>query len=385
MKPRLFCPGPTPVPSEALAASMETAVYHRTGAFYKDLLQCREMLGKLFNSPNLPLILTSSGTGALEAAMSNLTSPDDEAVVLVGGKFGQRWAELAKAFQLKSHVIEIPWGETVTDEVLENLKTTLEENPRVKAVFFHANETSTGVHYPVEKISATIKNHSQALSIVDAVSSVGAHPMEMKKWDIDCVVSGAQKGFGVPPGLSFIALSDKAWSSLSGRSRYYFDLQKERMSQETGATAWTPATTLVAALKQTLLKIDELGGPAAFTEHHALAASAVRKAALAVNLSLFPEADFSNAVTAMKVPEGLDGKKLVAILREKYHAIFAGGQAHLTGKIIRFGHLGFFDALDIIGGMGALELALKEMGHSFELGAGVATVVNEYGRSWSAS
>ena len=198
---RLFCPGPTPVPQNAVIAGMNASVYHRTDAFFQDLLKCRELLAPLFGSKHLPLILTSSGTGALEAALTNLTNPADEVIVIDGGKFGNRWKQLAEAYELNLHTIDLEWGKSVN---IAELEEKLKEYPLTKAVFFQANETSTGVHYNVEKVAKTIKANSNALIIVDAVSSIGAHEMQMDNWQLDCVVSGSQKGFGIPPGLSFI-------------------------------------------------------------------------------------------------------------------------------------------------------------------------------------
>ena len=370
-KQRLFCPGPTPVPDVAVAAGMNASTYHRTDSFYKDLLQCRELLCPLFGTSSQPLILTASGTGALEAAVTNLTNPGDEVIVIVGGKFGERWKKIGEAFNLKVYPIDIEWGTPASPETLGQI---LKSKPDTKAVFFQANETSTGVHYDVERLTATVRNHSKALTIVDAVSSIGAHPMKMDDWQVDCVVSGSQKGFGIPPGLSFISLSEKAWSSLSNRSRFYFDLKAEYESQVKGATLWTPATTIIAALKSTLELFHEYTLEAVY-EHHKVAALAVRAGAEAIGLELLTDTHFSHAVTAIRVPDNLDGLKILKILRETYGAIFAGGQDRLKGKILRFGHLGFFDKLDLIAGMGALEMSLKDCGYEFDFGAGTAALM----------
>lgn len=368
---RLFCPGPTPVPQAAIIGGMNASVYHRTDAFYKELLQCREMLAPLFGSKSLPLILSSSGTGALEAGLTNLTNAGDEVLVVDGGKFGNRWKQLAKTYELKVTPIDLDWGSSVEPE---QIKEALINNQNIKAVFFQANETSTGVHYDVENLAKAVKENSDALVIVDAVSSIGAHNMRMDDWQLDCVVSGSQKGFGIPPGLSFICLSDKAWSSLSSRPRFYFDLKKEEKSQTSGSTSWTPATTLVASLKVTLDMMQTAGLENIF-EHHATASRAVRAGVKAMGLELLTKKNHSDAVTAIIIPDGIDGQKLVAHLRDSYKAIFAGGQDHLKGKIIRFGHLGFFDRLDIVAGMGALEMAFKDLGYDFQLGSGTSAVL----------
>lgn len=329
------------------------------------------MLAPLFGTAHLPLILTSSGTGALEAAITNLTDTGDEVIVVDGGKFGNRWKKLATAYQLKIHALDIEWGSSIAPEQIKEL---LEKNQNVTAVFFQANETSTGVQYDVESVAKAIRETSDALIVVDAVSSIGAHNMEMDKWGLDCVVSGSQKGFGIPPGLAFITLSEKAWGRISDRPKFYFDLELEKKNQASGSSSWTPGISLVAALKVTLQQMHDANLKAVF-DHHTRAAEAVRAGVIAMGLELLASKHHSNAVTAIKIPDGIDGLRLISHLRENYSAIFAGGQDKLKGKIIRFGHLGFFDTLDIVAGMGAFEMALKDCGHDFHLGSGTAEVL----------
>jgi aspartate aminotransferase-like enzyme len=307
----------------------------------------------------------------MEAAMVNLTEVGDRIVVVRGGKFGDRWAEMGKAYGCQVTVYDIPWGASVDIDPLLGL---IRQGPPVKALFFQANETSTGVYYPVEQIAKAVRQISDCLIIVDAISGLAAHKIEMDDWHIDCLLSGSQKGFGIPPGLAFIALSETGWTKISTRSKFYFDLRKERKGQDLGDSAWTPATTLIASLSVALEKMNAIGINKVVAHHQKLA-DALRASIPHLNLSLFAEKDHSNAVTAINVPPSLDGKKILKQLREQYGAIFAGGQDALKGKILRFSTLGFMDQFDVIAGMSALEMTLADFGHPFELGEGVKNLV----------
>ncbi len=377
VKERLFCPGPTPVPSEIGIAALHTDVYHRTDTFRNDFLECRRLLQPFFGCSEAPLILTSSGTGALEAALVNLTAVGDSILVINGGKFGERWEKIGKAYQCQVETYLIPWG-TCPD--VNQLVAKIKALPRCKAVFFQANETSTGVAYPVEELTKAIRKNSEALVVVDAVSGMIAHRMEMDAWGVDCVVSGSQKGFGIPPGLSFIGLSKRAWGQLSDRPRFYFDLNKERKGQESGETAWTPATTLVMSLLVALRQLSMLG-PDACEKHHRLLSEASREAARALGLELFPKSHYSQALTAMRLPPSIDGSALIKHCRKSYGAIFAGGQDHLKGKIIRLAHLGMVDQLELLAGIAALEMGLIALGHKHSLGAGVGAAMKVFTHS----
>jgi aspartate aminotransferase-like enzyme len=371
VKPRLFCPGPTPVPLEISTAGLQTNVYHRTDAFRQIVLDCRRLLQPFFGSAEAPLILSSSGTGALEAALVNLTDAGDKILVINGGKFGERWEKLGHAYQCRVISYTIPWG-TAPDIAV--VKKHLQDNPDCKAVFFQGNETSTGVAYPVKELAAAIRSVSEALIVVDAVSSLVAQLMEMDNWEVDAVVAGSQKGFGIPPGLSFISLSKRAWNQLSKRPKFYFDLAKEKSGQDKGETAWTPATTLIFSLKAALETLSTLG-PKGCDEYHARMAKACRNAAEAIGLPLLAQSHPSQALTAVRLPENLDGSALVKICRDRYGAIFAGGQDQLKGKIIRIAHLGLVDQLDLIGAIAALEMGLHNLGYSHALGSGTAAAM----------
>ena len=364
---RLFCPGPTPVPRAALdAADSFASMYHRSDEFYKVSLRCSELLKPVFGSSTSPIILTSSGTGAMEAALVNLTSPGDKVVVVTGGKFGERWEKMAKAYQCATEVIAVEWGTAPTPDQIVDV---LAKNPDTKAVFLQANETSTGAYNPIQEIAAAIRKKWDGLLIVDCISSLGAHAMKMDDWQIDAVVAGSQKGFGIPPGLAFISLRASAWKKLSPRPRFYFDLERERKGQAEGRSAWTPALSLMLSLHATL-EIMSQDGIGAMLTHHDQLARAARAATTAMGLQLFAKSCPSNALTAITVPDGLDGSKLVKRLRQRFGMYFAGGQDQLKGKIVRFAHLGFVSRFDLLDGVAALEFALREEGHKLDLGAG---------------
>jgi aspartate aminotransferase-like enzyme len=381
LKDRLFCPGPTPVPTAAqVAAIMDASVYHRTKPFYDTVLHCRELLRPMFGAKNAPLILTSSGTGAMEAAVTNLTARGDEVLCVSAGKFGERWGKLTEAYECKASILEVEWGKAPTPAMFTD---HLKRNPGTKAVFIHANETSTGVFFPLKEIAAAIRAVSDCLLVVDAISALGAHKIEMDAWGIDCIVAGSQKGFGIPPGLAFISLSDKAWERLSKRPRFYFDLARENKNQSTGATAWTPATTLIASLRVSLEELHKYGLDSV-ADFHRSNAEAVRAGAVSLGLGLLAETDYSHALTAIRLPDDMDGKALVKRLSRDYGAIFAGGQDRLEGKIVRFAHLGFIDRFDVIAGMAALEFALKDEGHLNVPGVGVSRLMESMGFTMGA-
>ena len=371
VKPRLYCPGPTPVPFDISVAALQTNIYHRTDAFRQLMLDCSHMLQAFFGSSESPLILSSSGTGALEAAMVNLTRIGDKILVVNGGKFGERWEKLGQAYQCQVVSYTIPWG---TSPNTQELKQLLSAHPDCKAVFFQANETSTGVAFPVSEMAAAIRSVSKALICVDAVSSLIAHRMAMDEWAIDAVVAGSQKGFGIPPGLSFVSLSKRAWQQLSDRPKFYFDLAKEKQGQDKGETAWTPAISLILSLKPALEKLSAIGVEAC-DQYHGRLADACRKAVAAMGLRLFAQSHPSQALTAVSLPAGIDGSILVKTCRDEFGAIIAGGQDQLKGKIVRIAHLGLVDHLDFISGLVALEMGLQRLGYKHTLGSGVGAAM----------
>ena len=227
--PRIFCPGPTPVPTQVAQQSLNTEIYHRSEEFKSIFLRTRDQLDQVFRGDTKPLILTSSGTGAMESAVVNLTNPGDAVLVIEGGKFGQRWTKLNESYRCNTKVYHLEWGSSID---LDHLESLVKSHKNLKAVFLQANETSTGVAYPIAKIVPIIKKHSDALVVVDAISGLIAQNLPMSDLGVDCLLSGSQKGFGVPPGLAFVALSKNAWDQISTREKFYFDLKKEATGQE---------------------------------------------------------------------------------------------------------------------------------------------------------
>lgn len=359
-KKRLFTPGPTPLLSQD-----EEATYHRSAEFAQKFLTCTKKLKPLFGTKGQPLILTSSGTGAMEACLLYLTSPKDRIMVLEAGKFGERWNQMAKKFDLEVVLQQQPWGSSFT---ASQLREHFKKEKNIQAIFFQASETSTGAYHEVEEIAFEIKRyHPEVFVVVDAISSLGAHEMKMDAWHIDGVVSGSQKGFGVAPGLAFVALSESAWQHRSKHRCFYFDLMREKKGQAKGRSSWTPAITLIHQLERTLNYWEKQGLESLY-QHHKKASHAVRAALKTMGLELFCSGHPSHALTSFKVPQALDGLALLEHLRYKYGAIFAGGQEQLQGKILRLAHLGFFDTLDIVAGVAALEMSLKDFGYVCDSG-----------------
>lgn len=373
IKERLFCPGPTPVPLRSRLLMVDQLPYHRASAFYSSFLKCQEMLTSLLGANQPPLILTCSGTGAMEAAIVNFTEPQDKILCLVGGKFGERWAELGHSYGCQVQTLSFPWGEAPS---VNDLAQHLQKDRTIKAVFFQSCETSTAVQLPVQELAATINKYSDALVVVDCISSLGAHPLRMKEWGIDLAIAGSQKGLSTPPGLGFIGISERAQQRWSKRPKYYFDLSNELQCQKKGQTCFTPAIGIVLALEAALEEIFAFGLDEYFAFHHHIARG-VRKALQAMGLKLLAEGCFSNSLTAAYVPQGIPGEKLVKVLQEKFAMTFAGGQGALQGKIVRCAHLGMFDYFDICAGLVALEQALQSMGHTHTLGTGISAFMQE--------
>jgi len=305
----------------------------------------------------------------MEAAVANLVSPGDTVIYVNGGKFGERWGELSRMYGANAVEILVDWGEAVTaDQVREALK----EHPEAKAIFVTHSETSTGVAIDVEKIARVVHENSEAVIVVDGISAVGALEMRMDAWNLDVVVTGSQKGLMIPPGLAFIALNDRAWQLVerSRSPRYYFDLLRARKSFKENDTPWTPAISLFIGLDAALEMIRRETVEAIWRRHARLAA-AVRAGIQALGLKLLSKSP-SNALTAVWNPEGCDVKLFNTALKSTYGITVAGGQGHLKGKIFRISHLGYYDELDVIGVVSAVELALRDAGYQFEAASGVS-------------
>ena len=334
-KTYLLTPGPTPLPPQVCEALARPIIHHRTPQFQDILKQASEGLKYVFQTKNDVFILASSGTGAMEAAVANLLSAGDEAICVQAGKFGERWTELAQAYGIKPLIIDIEWGNTAKPKEIEE---KLRQHKNVKVIFMTLCETSTAAGADIRAI-AEVVNKTAAVLVVDAISGLGVVDLQTDNWNVDVVVSGSQKGLMLPPGLGFISVSPKAWKlvEVSKSARYYFDLRMSKEAIDKVDTPFTPAISLVIALCESLKIIREEGLENMFSRHKKMA-QATRSAMQALGLELFPKPDaISDAVTAVKVPTGIDGEKLVKTMRDEYSVTIAGGQAELKGKVISSG------------------------------------------------
>ena len=370
MRKRLFTPGPTPVPERVALAMARSIVHHRAPEFEELFVEVNEGLKYLFRTEKEVFTLTASGTGAMEAAVVNTLSRGDRALVIRGGKFGERWAEICEAHGVEVASLEVEWGYAVDPG---EIAKALEGSPETKAVLATQSETSTGVLHDIEAIREQMRGHP-ALLVVDAVSGMTANPLEFDRWELDVLVTGSQKGLMLPPGLAFICLSDRAWaaSERSDLPKYYWNLDKARRSLVKRQTPYTPAVSLLVGLREALAMIREEGIENVWNRH-ARYGRAVRCAISALGLKLFSNAP-SNVLTIAEVPEGVDGKALVSLLRSEYGVTITGGQDHLSGKVLRISHLGHIDDFDLFAAISALERALADLGWPFEPGAGVAAL-----------
>ncbi len=368
MKHYLLAPGPTPVPARVLLAMAQPIIHHRTPQFSQIFAEAKAGLKWLFQTQQDVLMLAASGTGAMEAAVTNLFSPGEEVLVVNGGKFGERWAKIAARYGLTVHEIRVEWGKAVR---VDEVEKALQNHPEIRGVFVQASETSTTVVHPVAEIAALTRKR-ETLLIVDGITAVGVYDLPMDRLGIDVLVTGSQKALMLPPGLAFIALSERAWerTKTARLPRFYFDLAKERENLAKDTTAWTPAISLIIGLREALAMLREEGLERAFARQ-ARQAEATRAAARALELDLVAPEHPSPATTGIYVPQGVPGGKLVAYLRDRMGVTFAGGQDQFKGKIVRIAHLGFIDTFDTLVAIGALEMALKKFGHDVALGRGV--------------
>jgi aspartate aminotransferase-like enzyme len=357
------------LPAEILLKMAEPIIHHREPEFSKILAEIRENLKYLFQTKQEVIIFSSSGTGAMDGAVSNLLSKGDTALVVRGGKFGERWVEICEAYGVQVRAIDVAWGEAVDPGVVA---TALREDGSIRAVFTTASETSTGVKHPIKQLAEITRQYDETVIVVDAITGIGVFDLPMDEWGIDILVTGSQKALMLPPGLSFVALSEKAWrlAERSNLPKYYFNFKRERMKLQGNDTSFTPAITLVIGLRESLRMIREEGLEAVFARHEKLA-EATRVAVKALGLELYAEKSPSNALTAVKVPEAIGAKQLKSRFYERFGITVAGGQDQAKGKIIRIAHLGYYDRLDMIMVISALEMLLGDMGYRFELGAGV--------------
>ena len=379
-KKYLLAPGPVPVPPKALLSMAQPVIHHRLPEFSAILKKIRDDLKYLFQTREDVLFFASSGTGAMEACVANLFSPGEKVIVVRGGKFGERWGELAETFGLKPVYIDVTWGEAVK---VEEVARTLEAHPDATGLLIQAHETSTGVKHPVDQIASLTKGR-ETLLVVDAISALGVYPLPFDELGIDAMVAGSQKSLALPPGLSFVALSARAKEKAQRATgpRYYFDFRREFKALAKETTAFTPAVSLLYGLAEILSRIRELGLERLFAHYRRLS-GACRAGVEALGLELFAKVP-CEALTIVKVPEGVDGAQLMKLMREKYKVTMAGGQAQLKGKVVRIAHLGYQNELDVIMALATLEMALSELGFSVPLGAGVSAAQEYFLRNKEA-
>jgi serine---pyruvate transaminase len=375
----LFTPGPTPVPPEVLAAMSQPVVHHRGPDFRPVYKRCLERLAQVYRTETEVLLFTSSGTGTLEAATANLCSPGERIVVVSAGYFGERWAAIGSAYGCDVDHLRYEWGENPSPD---DLAARLKELGGASTVFVTQSETSTGVVADVRSLAAVAKE-AGALVCVDAISSLGAVPCETDEWNLDVVVTGSQKALMTPPGLAMTSVSDAAWEARERATlpRYYFDWAHTRDAQRKLDAAFTPAVSIVIGLDVALGLLLERGLEAAF-DHHIRLGRACREGVKAMGLELFsPDEDSSAVVTAVRMPDGIDANELLLDLRDRFGITFAPGQGPLKGRILRIGHIGFFDVFDITTALAGLELGLAETGADVERGVAVTRALETYERT----
>lgn len=366
-KPRLFTPGPTPVPEHVMLQMAQPIIHHRHPEFIAIMERINQNLQTLFCTVQPVLSLTSSGTGAAEAAMTSLFSPGDKGINVNNGKFAERWGEMMKTFGMESVEIAVEWGKAVSED---QLASTLKQHPDAKCVWLVHSETSTGTYTDIKRMAQVIRANSNALVCIDGITSVGAHECRMDEWGLDVLITGSQKGLMIPPGLAFVALSQRAWDKAATAKlpKFYFDLKKAKAAWEEHSTPWTPAVTLFVGLAPALQMIIDEGVENVWKRHETLS-KGLRAGMQALNLSLFSESP-SHAVTAIKQPAM--GKQFLTMLKKDYGITVTSGQDSIKDVIFRVSHLGYYDEGDMLTVLGAIEHALKRVEHSFKPGSGVA-------------
>lgn len=379
-KPRLLTPGPTPLPEVVRLALSKDMIHHRKSDFKKIMHDLKEKTGLLFGTKGPVLPLACSGTGAMTAAVYSLFAPGEKVLVIEGGKFGERWAEIAKSRGLEVEILHVEWGKAVNPDEVANKANS---NPDIKGVLVQLCETSTGVLHPVREIAELITN---PMIIVDGISAVGISPCSMDDWNLDCLLTGSQKGLMLPPGLTLLALSDRAWKKAQSipPGCFYFNLPQERNNLEKDQTYFTTPINLIYGLEASLDLILQTGLPKLYQKQWALT-MLVRAGINAMGLKLFVEENFSWGVTSVNVPTGIDGQTILKIIEQKYGVIMAGGQDRLKGKIIRVGHMGWIDWSDCLAGLYALYCALKESGAKLSNSAFLEQAMSEYNKALAVS
>lgn len=375
----LLSPGPTPVPEKVLSSAAEPIIHHRTPEFSKIFMETTEGLKYVFGTKEDVYILASSGTGAMEAAVINTLSPGDKVLTINGGKFGERWGNICRAYGLDTKEIVLTWGD---DYSPEQLAKEIKNNPGLKAVFTTLSETSTGAIFDIKGFGEVVAK-TEAILVVDGISGIGATPCPMDEWKIDVLVSGSQKSFMIPPGLAYIALSPKAWKLVetSKLPKFYFDIKKYRKNLGKQTTPWTPGVSLIIQQNKALEIIKNMGLES-FLNHHQILGEATRSAVKAIGLELLAKRP-GNILTAVKTPAGVDGSKLVKTMQNKYMAYIANAQDPHKGEFFRIAHLGYMGGFDIITALSALEMTLMDLGYDkFQAGASVAAAQKILREAW---
>jgi aspartate aminotransferase-like enzyme len=385
-KNRLFTPGPTPILPAAQTAMASFSMHHRTADFRALYSRVLADMKDFIGTTNDVLVLASSGTGVMEGSVSNLTSPGDRVLVLTAGKFGERWRDLAKAFGCVAEVVSAPYGQTFAlDEVRRKLTAD------IRAVYVQSTESSTGARHDVKGIARLVREAGEdTLLVVDAITGLGTTHFDVDGWGIDVIIGGSQKALMIPPGLAYCAISERAWKRMETAKspRYYFDFRRERKAAAKGESAYTPATSLFAALGAALDFIRQMGdgdlvaGRKALIDNAELAAEMTRAGAQALGLKLFAPTASAAALTAIQSPAGIDSGTLVKHFRESFAAVVANGQGEMKGQLFRIAHLGYYDYLDTIGILAALEHVVASVtGQAVEYGAAVRAAQEVYARS----
>ena len=375
-KSRLFTPGPTPLLPQVQQALSLPILHHRTKEFRHILTEVLDGLCYLYDTKNDVLLYTASATGVMEGAVVNLLNPEDEAIVVSVGKFGERWVDLCRTHGIMTHVLAAPYGQIIDPQ---DVAVQLEKYPSTRAVFVQYSESSTGVKLNIKTLGEIVCQFPQTVLVVDAVTGLGVMELPVDGWHLDVVIAGSQKALMIPPGLAFASISEKAWR-LIGNNRcpsFYFDFRKEREQQLRGETSYTPSTSLILALREALKFIRELSREV-LIENAGLLAEATRVAAKSLGLHLFAEAAPSDALTVVCAPSGIDSSTIIKKLKNDFGYILANGQGEMRGKVFRIAHLGYNDFCDTLALIACLELVLRRLGVSVNLGSGVRAAQGVY-------
>ncbi len=358
-KPRLLTPGPTPLPDQVRLAMAQDMIHHRKAAFKRIMADVQEQLQALFGTRQIVMPLSCSGSGAMTAAVSNLFSPGETVLVINGGKFGERWAKICETHKIHVVLLDVPWGTAVTAAQVEE---ALASRSDIRGVLVQNSETSTGVLHPVQDIAAVTRKRD-VLLVVDGISSVGISPCPMDEWGVDCLLTGSQKGLMLPPGLALLALSERAWEKAEAvpPACFYFNLRSERDNVRKNQTLFTTPVSLIVGLHESLKMFMDAGLETMYRKQWALTMLA-RTAVQEMGLELFAPDHFTWGLTSIRLPEGIDGTKLLEIAAARYGVYMAGGQDHLKGHCVRLGHMGWVDWADLVAGLHALAESFRACG-----------------------